>query len=106
MSLRRLAEFLEARAAFREYLQTDKESARAGEFAIGTNIGLTRLVGNLLQDEKFPGVHGIITYKDVPEVPRRALSGEPAYAGEPVAAIAAESEAIAGAEAKVAHELT
>lgn len=47
----------EARRAFGEYLTTDKESARAGEFAIGTNVGLTRLVGNLLQDEKFPGVH-------------------------------------------------
>ena len=28
-----------------------------GEFAIGTNIGLDRLVGNLLQDEESPGVH-------------------------------------------------
>jgi len=28
-----------------------------GEFAIGTNIGLTRLIFNLLQDEKFPGIH-------------------------------------------------
>ena len=30
---------------------------RFGEFAIGTNVGLTQLIGNLLQDEKFPGVH-------------------------------------------------
>jgi leucyl aminopeptidase (aminopeptidase T) len=28
-----------------------------GEFAIGTNIFLDRLTGNLLQDEKFPSVH-------------------------------------------------
>ena len=32
-------------------------SSRVGEFAIGTNVGLTRIVGNFLQDEKFPGVH-------------------------------------------------
>jgi len=36
---------------------TDENSNRLGEFAIGTNIGLTELIGNLLQDEKFPGVH-------------------------------------------------
>ncbi len=30
---------------------------RAGEFAIGTLEGLTRLTGNLLQDEKMPGLH-------------------------------------------------
>lgn len=40
-----------------EYLQTDRNSTRLGEFAIGTNISLTKLVGNLLQDEKFPTVH-------------------------------------------------
>jgi leucyl aminopeptidase (aminopeptidase T) len=36
---------------------TDENSSRVGEFAIGTNTGLTRLIYNLLQDEKFPGVH-------------------------------------------------
>ena len=36
---------------------TDEHSSRLGEFAIGTNIGLTGLIGNLLQDEKFPGIH-------------------------------------------------
>jgi len=40
-----------------EYLQTDQNSNRLGEFSIGTNIYLTRLVGKLLQDEKFPTVH-------------------------------------------------
>jgi len=39
------------------YLQTDENSNRLGEFAIGTNTSLTKLVGNLLQDEKFPCVH-------------------------------------------------
>jgi aminopeptidase len=48
---------LEAREAFREYLQQDPNGPRASEFAIGTNIALKELVGNLLQDEKFPGVH-------------------------------------------------
>jgi aminopeptidase len=28
-----------------------------GEFAIGTNVGLTEPTGNLLQDEKMPGLH-------------------------------------------------
>jgi aminopeptidase len=41
----------------REYMQQDENANRIGEFAIGTNIGLDRLVGNLLQDEKFPGIH-------------------------------------------------
>ena len=28
-----------------------------GEFAIGTNIELKSVIGHILQDEKFPGVH-------------------------------------------------
>lgn len=39
------------------YIHQDEHADRIGEFAIGTNIGLDRLVGNLLQDEKFPGIH-------------------------------------------------
>lgn len=39
------------------YLDSSENGRRVGEFAVGTNIGLTRLVGNLLQDEKYPGVH-------------------------------------------------
>jgi leucyl aminopeptidase (aminopeptidase T) len=43
---------------FIEYtFETDENSHRLGEFAIGTNVGLKELIGNLLQDEKFPGVH-------------------------------------------------
>lgn len=43
---------------FEEYtLGTDENSNRVGEFAIGTNVGLKKLIGNMLQDEKFPGVH-------------------------------------------------
>ncbi|HEX6549031.1 MAG TPA: aminopeptidase [Candidatus Dormibacteraeota bacterium] len=45
------------RAELEGYLAQHPNSARAGEFAIGTNVGLTELVGNFLQDEKFPGVH-------------------------------------------------
>jgi aminopeptidase len=47
----------ELQREFAGYLQTDKNSNRLGEFAIGTNTSLTELVGNLLQDEKFPCVH-------------------------------------------------
>jgi aminopeptidase len=28
-----------------------------GEFAIGTNLAVHEVVGNILQDEKIPGVH-------------------------------------------------
>ncbi len=44
-------------AEFVAYLDSDPNGRRVGEFALGTNIALTHLVGNLLQDEKFPGVH-------------------------------------------------
>jgi len=37
--------------------ETDENSDGIGEFAIGTNVGLKELIYNLLQDEKFPGVH-------------------------------------------------
>ncbi len=39
------------------YLNSAENGRRVGEFAIGTNVALTRLSGNLLQDEKIPGVH-------------------------------------------------
>ena len=39
------------------YLSSDDYGRRAGEFAIGTNTAITGLTGNLLQDEKLPGVH-------------------------------------------------
>jgi len=42
---------------FWSYTQTDENSDRVGEFAIGTNIGVSRVIGNILQDEKFPGIH-------------------------------------------------
>ena len=45
------------RADIEAYMAQHPESNRVGEFAIGTNVGLTKIVGNFLQDEKFPGVH-------------------------------------------------
>jgi len=42
---------------FQAYTHTDENSDRVGEFAIGTNIGVERVIGNILQDEKFPGIH-------------------------------------------------
>jgi leucyl aminopeptidase (aminopeptidase T) len=46
------------RQEFSKYIfENDENSSRVGEFAIGTNTGLTELIYNLLQDEKFPGVH-------------------------------------------------
>ena len=46
------------REKFIDYLfENDENSNRVGEFAIGTNTGLTKLINNILQDEKFPGVH-------------------------------------------------
>lgn len=43
--------------AFWRYTHTDENSDRVGEFAIGTNVELTKVIGHILQDEKFPGVH-------------------------------------------------
>ena len=42
---------------FWKYTHTDENSDRVGEFAIGTNIGCRSVIGNILQDEKLPGVH-------------------------------------------------
>lgn len=44
-------------ADFQAYISTDENSNRVGEFAIGTNVGVERVIGNILQDEKFPGIH-------------------------------------------------
>lgn len=42
---------------FAAYTRTDENSNRVGEFAIGTNLAVTRIIGNILQDEKIPGIH-------------------------------------------------
>ena len=47
----------ELRDDFWAYTHTDENSDRVGEFAIGTNIELKDVIGQILQDEKYPGVH-------------------------------------------------
>lgn len=42
---------------FWKYTHTDENSDRVGEFAIGTNIEVKDVIGHILQDEKFPGIH-------------------------------------------------
>jgi aminopeptidase len=42
---------------FWSYCHTDENSDRVGELAFGTNLGLSEMIGVLLQDEKLPGVH-------------------------------------------------
>jgi leucyl aminopeptidase (aminopeptidase T) len=47
----------ELKKELQAYMKTDENSDRLGEFALGTNVFLKKLIGNLLQDEKFPTVH-------------------------------------------------
>lgn len=42
---------------FKDYVATDENSNRVGEFAIGTNIAINKVIGQILQDEKIPGIH-------------------------------------------------
>ena len=44
-------------AEFWKYCHTDENSDRVGEFAIGTNTAVNDVIGNILQDEKIPGIH-------------------------------------------------
>jgi len=44
-------------ADFLAYTSTDENSNRVGEFAMGTNIALHDVIGNILQDEKIPTLH-------------------------------------------------
>lgn len=47
----------ELESEFWRYCHTDENSDRVGEFAIGTNIAVRDVIGNILQDEKIPGIH-------------------------------------------------
>jgi leucyl aminopeptidase (aminopeptidase T) len=47
----------ELESDFWKYTHTDANSDRVGEFAIGTNVDLKNVIGQILQDEKYPGVH-------------------------------------------------
>lgn len=40
-----------------DYLNSTANGTRVGEFAVGTNTAVKNLSGNLLQDEKIPGIH-------------------------------------------------
>src|SRR5271170_885367 len=51
------SEHKQLEADFWAYTHTDENSDRVGEFAIGTNLGIDHVIGNILQDEKFPGIH-------------------------------------------------
>lgn len=42
---------------FSAYTSTDENSNRVGEFAVGTNTACNQVIGNILQDEKIPGIH-------------------------------------------------
>jgi aminopeptidase len=42
---------------FLEYTSKDGNSNRVGELALGTNVALRDVIGQILQDEKIPGVH-------------------------------------------------
>ncbi len=42
---------------FRAYTSRHENSNRVGEFALGTNIAIRDVIGQILQDEKLPGVH-------------------------------------------------
>ncbi len=45
------------REDFLAYTATDPNSNRVGEIAIGTNVAVHQIIGEILQDEKYPGVH-------------------------------------------------
>ena len=47
----------ELESEFWDYCHTDENSDRVGEFAIGTNVAVRDVIGNILQDEKIPGIH-------------------------------------------------
>lgn len=42
---------------FLAYTSTDENSNRVGELALGTNLAVNDVIGQILQDEKIPGLH-------------------------------------------------
>ncbi|MGH9869823.1 MAG: aminopeptidase [Candidatus Polarisedimenticolia bacterium] len=44
-------------ADFRAYTSTDPNSNRVGELALGVNLAVKDVIGQILQDEKIPGLH-------------------------------------------------
>ncbi len=47
----------ELRDEFSRYVDQNKNSRIVGELGIGTNLFVDRLMGNMLIDEKYPGIH-------------------------------------------------
>jgi leucyl aminopeptidase (aminopeptidase T) len=47
----------ELQEAVERYIRTDANASRIGEFGMGTNRSLPKLLGNMLHDEKYPSVH-------------------------------------------------
>jgi leucyl aminopeptidase (aminopeptidase T) len=47
----------EALRDFKAYVSHAENGDRVGEFALGTNTAVRDVIGNMLQDEKIPGVH-------------------------------------------------
>jgi leucyl aminopeptidase (aminopeptidase T) len=47
----------EIRDDFLEYVDSAENSNRVGELAMGTNVAVQSIIGNILQDEKLPGLH-------------------------------------------------
>jgi leucyl aminopeptidase (aminopeptidase T) len=47
----------EIREDFLAYTRTEENSDRVGEIAMGTNVAVQSIIGNILQDEKLPGLH-------------------------------------------------
>jgi aminopeptidase len=47
----------EIRDDFLEYVNSAENSNRVGELAMGTNVAVQSIIGNILQDEKLPGLH-------------------------------------------------
>ena len=47
----------DAKADFEAYISADPNGNRVGEYALGTNVAVPGIIGNMLQDEKIPGVH-------------------------------------------------
>lgn len=47
----------EVREDFLAYTRTEENSDRVGELAMGTNVAVQSIIGNILQDEKLPGLH-------------------------------------------------
>lgn len=60
---------------FKEYVATYKDGNRVGELGIGTLLNLKEFCGNLLLDEKFPGIHVAFGYP-YPDVTKAQWTAE------------------------------